>query len=211
MGLIQGHSKSGLRVAAGLLTVGLILVMLSGCSRSPCSRYLHDRFMRKPETVQQIPKPLSALQRRLYDLCVLRRHDVQIIRMGQTWKLVFPSDELFDNDTAEMNDSYKPILAVAADLMKTYSKIAVRVEGFTNRDHGEFITKDGGYTSELTRMQAEEVARFLTHEKINARLIYSVGTGGLHPVAWIGTTTGHRLNRRLEITFRYYRDNTAWY
>ena len=211
MGLTQRHIKKGVRIAVGFLTASLTFIALCSCSSGPCSSYLHDRFVKKPESIRQIPKPLPAYQRRLYDLCVLKNHHVQVIRMGQTWTFVFPSDELFDNDTPEINESYQPILAVTADFMKTYPKIAVQVVGFSNRVHNEFITKDGGYTAELTRLQAEEVARFLTDAKINTRLIYSDGKSGLRPVAWEGTTHGHELNRRLEITFRYYQNNTAWY
>lgn len=210
MGLKKGYVKKSLRATFRLILGGFVLFFVSSCS-GPCSKYLTDQPIKKPKPHKKPAKPITVLQRRQYDICLLQRHGVQVIRMGQTWQLVFPSDDLFESDTADINPNYKSVLAVAADFMKTYSKIAVKVEGFSNHIPNEMVTKFGSYSLELTRLQAEEVARYLTDNNINARLIYSVGKGGLYPVAWGVTSQGHRLNRRLEITFRYYRDNTAWY
>lgn len=188
-----------------------VAFLLSSCSRSPCEKYLKHPPYIAPEQLVTIPKPINVLQRREYDICVLQTHGVQVIRLGQTWKFVFPSDDLFDNDTSEINDHYKPLLNVAADFLKTYPKISVEVASYSNKAEQEIKTKFGTVTDELTTRQAESVTKYLTACHINARLIYAIGKGGRDSVAWNGSAEGRRLNRRVELSFRYYRDNKAWY
>src|SRR3990167_7726619 len=107
-----------------LIFLGIFIFILSGCSRHPvCEKYLNQKLVLKRRLLVEEPKPIPNIIRREYDICVLQRHGVHIIRLGQTWKLIFPGDDLFDNDTAEINNDYKPLLAVAADFLQTYSKI----------------------------------------------------------------------------------------
>jgi outer membrane protein OmpA-like peptidoglycan-associated protein len=131
--------------------------------------------------------------------------------MGQTWKLVFPSDDVFDNDTSEINDNYKPILKIASAFIRTFSTMNVKIRAYTNKIDDDVLTKFGRITDELTTRQAESVLHYMTCQNVNARLLYAEGMGARDTVAWNGSQAGRRLNRRVEISFRYYRDNTAWY
>lgn len=193
------------------LSVGCLLLGLSGCSRPPCQRYLDEPFVLPQQKLVPVPKPINVIQRRAYDRCILERYGVRVIQIGQTWTIVFPSDDVFDNETAEIRDDYKPLLDVAADFMQTYSKITVQVAAFTNHDDNNMKTKFGSVSDELTERQASSVANYLHSKNINARLLYSVGKGDRKPIAWDGSPDGRRFNRRVEVYFRYYRDNTAWY
>ena len=168
-------------------------------------------LVKTPEKLVKVPKPISPIQLRMYYLCELKKRGVLIIRLGQTWKLIFPSDSVFYNDTAEINDAYKPILNLAGDFMLTYSKISVEVASYTNKPDVDIRTKFGSLAEELTREQSESVLKYLTSRHINARLIYAVGKGSKNEVAWDGTKDSREFNRRVEIHFRYYKDNTAWY
>lgn len=199
------------RFSLHLIFFAFILLGLSSCSHSPCEKYLKYPPYVAPQKLIKLQKPINVIQRREYDICVLQTHGVQVIRLGQTWKLVFPSDDLFDNDTAEINENYKSLLDVAADFMQTYSKISVEVAAYSNRLDNEMKTKFGTVTDELTSRQAESVANYLDTRHINSRLLYAVGRGGQNSIAWNGSPEGRRFNRRVEVYFRYYRDNTAWY
>ncbi|MCX7121382.1 MAG: OmpA family protein [Gammaproteobacteria bacterium] len=169
------------------------------------------KLVKKPTPLIIPPKPTPLILRRMYDMCLLQKHGVQVIRLGQTWTFIFPSDDLFDNDTPNIDDHYKPLLNVAADFMLTYPKIAVEIDGYANKPVVEMRTKFGSVTDELTQQQADAVLKYLTTRRINARLIYAVGKGSRDEVAWSGSPSGRRFNRRVEVHFRYYRDNTAWY
>lgn len=195
----------------GWFIAGLIVLSLCGCSH-PCDKYL--KYPPKIPPVRYIvpPKPISLFQLREYYLCLLERYGVQVIRLGQTWKIILPSDDLFDNDTTQMKSTYKPILKIVTAFLRTYSKITVKVSAFTDQEANESVSKFGTTISQdLTRRQAEEVSRYLAYHCINARLIYGEGQGGDDPVAWPGSPAGRYLNRRVEIDFRYYRDSRAWY
>lgn len=194
-----------------LFFLSAIALFIASCSTPPCEKWLtSEPYSNQPQLLYLVKSPYSLFQLREYYVCLLRSHGVEVIRLGQTWKLIFPSDDLFINDTAEIRHKYKPLLNLAADFMRTYSKIAVKVAAFSNRNKDEFLTKFGTITDELTRQQADALVRYFTKREINARLIYGVGGGSDHPVAWNGTPIGRRLNRRAEVTFRYYRDSKAW-
>lgn len=194
------------------IAAGLVVMGLSACSHHPCSNYLkYPPKVSLPKIVIP-PKPVSLFQLREYYVCLLEKNGVQLIRLGQTWKIILPGEKLFINDTAEINEKYRPVLAIVADFLRTYSKISVEVASFSDHISDERISKFGTtITQELTTRQSDAVARYLSHHCINARLIYSVGKSGWDPVAWPGSAQGRYLNRRTEINFRYYRDNTAWY
>ena len=203
-------AKQFVRHSVSAVITSLMILFMSGCAKT-CASYL-----KHPPVVPETPlvtlhKPINPIQRREYDLCVLRSHGLQIIRLGQTWKFIFPSDDLFVNDTAQINADYQPMLNVAADFMQTYPKIAVKVASYSNQAAEEFKTKFGSITDQLTARQASAVAAYLVSRHINARLVYAVGRGNCCPVAWAGSAEGRRLNRRVEVSFRYYRDSRAWY
>lgn len=145
------------------------------------------------------------------DLCLLKMHGVSVLRAGQTVKIVLPSERLFVNDTAELAKNYKPVLAVMANFIRSFSTISVKVAAFSNHRPLRVKTKGESIGMVQTRAQAQKVLRFLSRHHINARLLYAVGKNGHDPVAWRGSRIGRYLNRRVEITFRYYLDNKAWY
>lgn len=189
-----------------------VVLLIASCSRPPCEKYLSKNWpVVKPEKLIKIPKPIPDINRRAYDLCLLRTHRVQVIRLGQTWKFVLLNDELFDNDTAAINDRYKPVLNIIADFMQTYSKISVKVASYSDHALDEVMTKFGSLTDQLTERQAATVAHYLQKHCANARLIYAVGRGDRDPIAWDDSAAGRRLNRRVEVSFKYYRDSKAWY
>ena len=192
------------------IIIVLMILLITGCART-CSDYLKHPPTYGQDTLITLKKPINVVARREYDLCVMRSHGLQVVRLGQTWRFMLPSDDLFDNDTAEIDEDYKPMLNVIGDFMQTYHKISVEVAGYTNKVSDDQMTKFGSITDQLTERQASAVAAYLTLRHINARLIYAVGRGNRKPIAWDGSPVGRRLNRRVEVSFRYYKDNTAWY
>lgn len=171
--------------------IAVLLGLLTACApHQPCDQYVG----------------------RSHDLCLLRKAGVSVLKAGETVKIILPSDSVFINDTPEIRDHYKPVLSVMADFIRTFSTISVKVAAFTNPTPQDFKTKGGeSLSTQLTKAQADAVSRYLWRHCVNARLLYAVGGNGHDPVAWHGSRVGRWLNRRVEVTFRYYRDNTAWY
>ena len=180
-------------------------------SCSACDSYLKYPPSLPDQKLLATESPFSALQLREYYTCVLRAHGVQMLRLGQTWTIVLPSDSVFDNDTADIYDSYLPTLNTVADFLRTYNKIRVSVTSYTDFVANDVLTKFGTVSDALTDAQSTEVVRYLTKRHINARLLYAVGGGSHDFIAWNGNEAGRRLNRRVEIHFQYYRDEKAWF
>lgn len=201
------QSRFGLRC----ICVGLLAIVLNACQKPSCQQCLTQPppFPSNKLKLQQKSPPV--FERRNYDLCLLKNAGVLIIRKGQTWTFVMPSDALFENDTDVIESEYQRVLNTIADFMKTYPKILVTVKAYTDKPSDEVVTKSGPFSEELTQRQADAIVADLTASHINARLIVGEGMGAKHPVAWDGSEKGRMLNRRVEIHFRYYRDNTAWF
>lgn len=176
----------------------MIFGLLAGCQKAPCHAYFASG-------VKQ-----TITLRRARDVCVLKQNGVHVQKVGQIITLIFPSDSLFVNRTTEFQENAEPILNYAADLIQTYHTMNVKVAGFSDKTHEE-KTKSGTYERALTRRQANAVARYLWSRKVNARLMYAIGEGGEHPVAWNAFPIGRKLNRRIEVRFQYYLNNKAWY
>lgn len=202
--------KNSITLLLRAASVCMMLVILSGCSES-CEKYLFESPQLPSDKLKKVYPPLPNYQERQYYLCLLKKMGVQIIRVGQTWTFVLPSDALFDNDTAEIEPKYLSVLANIGDFIKTYHTITVTVQAFSDKPIEEIRTKFGTITETLTQAQAESVLEVLTEQDINARLIYAEGRGAKDSIAWDGSKMGRYLNRRVEIHFRYYHDDTAWY
>jgi len=170
---------------------------------------------RSPPKVKPKPKPslhLTQQQRRELYLCQLKVQGVSVIHVGETWKLIFPSDDIFENDTAIINPGYQPILKITANFLKTFSTINVQVAAYSDDTDIHVKTKSGGSIKDvLTTDQADAIALCLQRYHTHARLLYAVGENGKHPIAWNGSEMGRHLNRRVEISFRSYHNNIAWY
>src|SRR3990167_5263262 len=146
-----------------------IVLIFSGCSRCrTCEDYLKYPPPLPDQKLIIIPKPLPPLQLRQYYLCLLKTHGVQVIRLGQTWTIILPSDALFENETDDLNANYLPVLNIVADFLRTYDKIRVSVTSYTDRAGETVETKFGKVTDVVTQEQAIAVVRYLTKRHVNA-------------------------------------------
>lgn len=194
-----------------LVCISSFAMLLAACHSRPCEHCLSTPPAFPSNKLILKQKPLPIYQRRQYDLCLLHKEGVLVIQKGQTWTFVLPSDKLFENENAEFDPHYLPVLATAADFMKTYQKILVTVHVYSNHPAIVEKTKFGTLKDIVTREQADAVVKQLTAMNINARLIVGEGYGEKDPIAWNGSAYGRALNRRVEIHFRYYRDSNAWF
>lgn len=199
------------RIFLGLFCAALLLAGLSACSpKPPCQIDL--RQPKKPPK----PKPkkmiqVTRLQMQNFWICQLKSQGVGIIHVGDRWKLIFPSDDLFENESSIINPNYFSTLNIAANFMRSFSTINVKVSAYSDNVDSELSEKSGSLKEELTAMQAQSLVKYLTKACINARLIYAIGKDGQHPIAWNGSEAGRQMNRRVEVVFRVYHNDTAWY
>lgn len=175
------------RKALLLLCTVVMIPFLSGCAQQP----IHWHVQKASITAQ-----------RQAGISSLENQGVKVIQLGETMRWVIPSDLLFQYNSANMIASDQNILNTAAQLLKTYSTVNVKIAAYTDnvvRSYGPANRKQA-----LTMQQAQAVASYLWGKGIDTRLLYAVGYGQHDPVASNGTIKGRNINRRVEISFRFY-------
>ncbi len=170
----------------GIAIIASSALLLAGCARKP---------------VKHQSKPTIAQLRMQYEksLCAV---GIKIIKRGETVKLLIPSDDLFAGDSANLMLGYRAILNTVANLIKTYDIVTVKVTGFSDNYIPKTAPKEK--KKALTARQAQVVASYLWSRKINTRIIVAQGKGKKHPIAMNNSPYGQALNRRIQISFRYY-------
>lgn len=126
----------------------------------------------------------------------LRRGNVQVIKVGEDIMVVLPSHSFFYDDSSHLNEAFYPVLDDVAKFMSQYQTVAVKVSGYTD-DQGDKTRNQA-----LSRQQAQNIAKYIQHQGLDARYIYATGYGGEFPIATNETLEGRYINRRVQITFR---------
>lgn len=165
-------SKALLRWGAGLL-VAVSLPILAHSS------YYQNAYL------QSCNSPIANLQ----------AEGVQVIHLGETYRLVISSSQLFHTDSANLLPGASTILDNVASLLKAHHIVTVKVAAYSDN------VKPGPRKRALTAAQAAAVQGYLSNRDSKARLIYADGQGEQNPVAWNGTRLGRHANRRVEISF----------
>lgn len=169
-----------------LVSLGLVMFALSSCAQN-AGKIDHKKAL----------KP--AMKKMRKDLVKQLQHEgMQVIKLGETFRIVIASDNLFNPNSANIRGKYKLALNTVAKLMRTYQTVNVKVAAYTD-NNGDMQRQQA-----LTTRQAQVVASYLWSKKIDARLEYAVGYNRKNPVGWNDTVKGRHFNRRVEISFRYY-------
>jgi len=128
----------------------------------------------------------------------LKSQGVDFIQVGETINLVFSSDQLFLANSANIQDTAKPLLKLTARLIRSYDTTDISVRAYSDTP-GTMPPK-----TLLTVRQAEVVAKRLWEAGVDTRLMSSQGKGVGHPIASNLSDAGQASNRRVEIVFRYH-------
>ncbi|NIO15887.1 MAG: OmpA family protein [Deltaproteobacteria bacterium] len=98
----------------------------------------------------------------------------------------------FDKNSAEVKDTYGPLLEKAADFMKKYPETAAVIEGHTDS------TGRAEYNLAISQKRADSVKNYLVERfEIDPSRIKAVGFGETRPVADNKTKEGRERNRRV--------------
>lgn len=126
----------------------------------------------------------------------LEKDHVQVIRIGEDYMLVLPSDVYFYPDSTHMNENMYPAYKDIVKFINHFDVETVKVAGYTDNI--------GNPTRNLalSRQQADYVAKELWRDGLGSTMVYSTGYGGTDPIATNDTDAGRAANRRIQITFR---------
>lgn len=200
---MMGKHNNRLKYKLFLLPLGLA-VLLSGALLSGCAA---KRVSRKRAAVPPIQ---TVAQMRKADIKAMQQAGVQVIEMGQTVTLVLQSDRLFMPNSANLKEGIdsRKLFRTMAEFIKSYQTVDIGITGYTDNRPLRHTPKN--FQEALTARQAQEIADQLWTKNINTRLAVAYGEGKQNPVAWNGTPEGRKVNRRVEIQFRYYPVYNSW-
>ncbi len=182
---VNGKGQTWRIIGLGLSFI--IMATLVGCSQ-PASHWTYT-------------KQTTAELRQNY-IHALKGKGARVIKLGETVRIVVPTDNLFMYNSANLQSrGARSILKTAAKLMKTYQKVSVKVAAYSDNipHRGPKHRKQA-----LTTRQAQVVASYLWSRGIDARMVYAKGYSKRRSVAWNATGWGRTINRRVEISFRFY-------
>lgn len=150
------------------------------------------------KTVVVVSKDPESLRReRIAEFTVvLSKEGVEVENIGETMRIVIPSDRLFNPGSANINPlEGARILNMVAEFMEMLETTRAEVSGYTNKEPSPILNQA------LSERQAQVVLDYLWTLGLDARVLYARGFGANKPlarnrVAWI--------NRRIEINVRYF-------
>jgi outer membrane protein OmpA-like peptidoglycan-associated protein len=154
------------------VVITCLALWLSGCAQCPSS-----------------PPPVSCVTK-------LMQQGVQVIRTGETYTIVIPTDSIFYPDSANFKPGSDLILNPLVCFLGDYETTIMRVAGYLD-NQGSHVRNMA-----LSKKQAESVVEYLTEQELDVRVMYAQGFDSYHPVADNETEKGRAENRRIEIRFR---------
>lgn len=126
----------------------------------------------------------------------IQDNGVTVFLIGDTVKLVLPSDKFFTPGAPTFNTYSARILDKITLFLNQYPMLNVKVSAYI--DNKGLPERNLA----LSKEQAEWVADYLWNHGLDARLIYARGYGSLHAVASNTTAYGRAANRRIEISLQ---------
>ncbi len=157
-----------------------------------------------PDNTPVIVKTVA--QQRQSDIHALKNQGVSVMTMGQTVKIFIPSDSLFVDGSSNLQQDYvNDTLSKIASYIKSFSTEHVSVAAYS--DNRQPRSDPVKRKLALTDRQAQVVSTQLWSNGVDTRLMVAKGFGAKHSIAWNGSQTGRRDNRRVEISFRFYPNN----
>ena len=118
---------------------------------------------------------------------------IQVIREGDTLRLVMPSNITFATGQSSISSSFNPILDDLAKVLTHYDKTILYIEGHTD-DVGSFEMNQN-----LSEMRATSVRDALLSRNVHPNRIATQGYGESRPAVPNTSEQNRALNRRVEI------------
>lgn len=119
---------------------------------------------------------------------------VSVTRNGKNITLNMPGNVTFATNSADLNQTFFPVLDSVGLVLKEYDKTVVEVAGHTDSTGTKQLNQG------LSQRRASTVATYLGSRGINSKRFIIVGAADDHPVASNATPDGRQQNRRVELT-----------
>jgi outer membrane protein OmpA-like peptidoglycan-associated protein len=124
----------------------------------------------------------------------LENRGVNIIVLGDQILIVVPSSRLFQAMTDEIRPQSYSTLQLIAQYLNQYTKMSIKVAAYTNDTGSRRVDLA------LSQQQANRVAKVLSADGVDTRVLYAQGYGGTHLVEKNSLDWDDSDNYRIEIT-----------
>lgn len=171
----------------------LMILMLTGCCR-----VCQDNDC--PALSPGCCKPPTNCCCLAKDPCLIskvKKHGIQIERMGDEVLLILPSNLFFYGKSTHLNSNTYPIICDVITLLNCFEKMEIKVAAYT--DNCGCVDENLA----LTKNQATNLVSYMWQHGLDARFVYPVGYGQYCPIANNNTPCGKNRNRRIEITLTH--------
>lgn len=133
----------------------------------------------------------------------LGKEGVSVMRLGDNVTIIIPSQKLFNDYSVEVSSSGYTILDQIIELLKPMNKVKITIAAYAE---APVQSKKDLF---LTDKQAQTVGNYFWDHQLDARLFYTVGYGGGHPIQYqsnlaLNDVIGDYTNYRVEITLKDY-------
>jgi outer membrane protein OmpA-like peptidoglycan-associated protein len=118
---------------------------------------------------------------------------VQVIREGDTIRLIMPGNITFESDSYNLKESFYPVLDSVGLVLSKYADTTMRVSGHTDN------TGSRAHNQTLSERRARSVADYLATREVAATRMFIQGRGFDAPIADNGNAQGRAQNRRVEL------------
>ena len=118
---------------------------------------------------------------------------VQVIREGDSIRLIMPGNITFESDSYNLKSSFYEVLNSVGLVLAKYSDTTVRVTGHTDN------TGAAAYNQTLSERRAASVADYLATREVLRSRMYVQGMGFQQPIADNSSAQGRAMNRRVEL------------
>ncbi|MFV0478550.1 MAG: OmpA family protein [Parahaliea sp.] len=118
---------------------------------------------------------------------------VQVVREGDSLRLVMPGNITFQSDAYSLRSDFYPVLDSVSTVLTKYADTTLRVTGHTDS------TGNRSHNQTLSEQRARAVSDYLVSRGITQSRLYVQGVGPDQPVADNSTTSGRAQNRRVEL------------
>lgn len=124
----------------------------------------------------------------------LRGTGVSVERQGDNINLIMPGNITFATNSADINQSFYPVLDSVVIVLKEFDKTIIVASGHTDS------TGSDSYNQLLSEKRARAVSDYFLGKQILPARLESVGFGKTQPIASNDTPSGREQNRRVELT-----------
>lgn len=144
-----------------IIALSFLIFSLSGCETQTTVI---------TQVIRDVPKPkLSVEQIRQLRSDVLKQQGVRMVHEKNRIRFIVPSHQLFNKDSANLKDDYKPALKNLAEFLKTYEITSIKIEAY-RKGFG-----DSHHQQALADRQAQVIANYLWSQKVDVRVLWAKG------------------------------------